>query len=386
MEFDVLIVGAGLAGGSLACALAASRLRVAVLEQRPPSRAADWDSRIYAVSPSNVEFLTALGIWPRLDATRLQGVETMQVFGDAGGKLEFSAYASGLDALAWITEAGPLACELWETLRRQPNVTVLCPAQPRLLQLNADGVRLALEDGRMLSAQLVVGADGADSWVRQAAGLDAQTTPYHELGVVANFSCERPHLQAAYQWFRHDGILAWLPLPGKRFSMVWSCPHAHAQDLLALTPEALCARVTAAGQHALGALQLLTPAQGFPLRLMRVPQVVAPHVALIGDAAHAIHPLSGHGINLGFQDARVLAEVLAALPAHRSCGERSALRRYARARVEEVALTQHVTHGLNRLFRPQNSLFAAFRNAGMSATARLPFVKDVLARYAAGLF
>lgn len=386
MEFDVLIVGAGLAGGSLACALAASRLRVGVLEARAPERAQGWDARVYAVSPANVAFLAELGIWPRLDVARVQRVEHMQVFGDAGGKLEFSAYASGLDALAWIAEASPLAVELWETLRRQPNVTVLCPAVPRLLQVNEGIARIALEDGRMIGAALIVGADGADSWVRQAAGLEARTTPYNEQGVVANFACEHPHHGRAFQWFREDGILAWLPLPDNHISMVWSCPDSTAQNLLELDAAALGVRVAEAGQFQLGALRPVTPAAGFPLRLMRVPQIVAPRVALIGDAAHAIHPLSGHGINLGFQDARQLASILTALPAHRSAGEWAVLRRYVRARAEEVALTQGVTHTLNRLFASRHPLLASLRNAGMNATSRLPVVKEALARYAAGLF
>jgi len=385
MELDVLIVGAGLAGGSLACALAGSPLRIGMLEARPPRRAEGWDARVYAVSPANVDFLTRIRAWPHLDAGRINRVEAMQVFGDRGGKLAFSAYDAGLDALAWILEASPLAVELWETLRRQPNLTLLCPARPSALDIDADAATVTLDDGRRIRARLVVAADGADSWVRGAAGLPVRTTPYGELGVVANFRCESPHHDTAFQWFRDDGILAWLPLPENRISIVWSTPEAHAQELLSLPPEAFCARVAAAGGNRLGKLELVTPPAGFPLRLMQVPQVVAPRVALIGDAAHAIHPLSGHGINLGFQDARVLADLLNGLPAHRDCGELTSLRRYARARNEEVRLMQGVTHALNRLFRPRNPLLAALRNGGMQLTNQLPVVRSALVRYAAGL-
>ncbi|WP_374510530.1 UbiH/UbiF family hydroxylase [Niveibacterium sp.] len=385
MELDVLIVGAGLAGGSLACALAGSPLRIGMLEARPPRRAEGWDARVYAVSPANVDFLTRIRAWPHLDASRINRVEAMQVFGDRGSKVEFSAYDAGLDALAWILEASPLAVELWETLRRQPNLTLLCPARPSALDVDADAATVTLDDGRRIRARLVVAADGADSWVRAAAALPVRTTPYGELGVVANFRCEAPHHDSAFQWFRDDSILAWLPLPENRMSMVWSTPEAHAQELLSLAPEAFCEKVAAAGDNRLGKLELLTPPAGFPLRLMQVPQVVAPRVALIGDAAHAIHPLSGHGINLGFQDARVLADLLNGLPAHRDCGELSTLRRYARARNEEVRLMQGVTHALNRLFRPRNPLLAALRNRGMQLTNQLPVVRSALVRYAAGL-
>ncbi|MCX9155858.1 UbiH/UbiF family hydroxylase [Niveibacterium sp. 24ML] len=385
MDLDVLIVGAGLAGGSLACALAASPLRIGVLDARPPRRAEGWDARVYAVSPANVAFLEQIRAWPHLDHGRINRVEAMQVFGDRGGETRFSAYDAGLDALAWILEASPLALELWETLRRQPNITVLCPARPSALSIDADAATLRLEDGRSIRARLLVAADGADSWVRTAANLAVRTTAYDELGVVANFQCEKPHRDTAFQWFRDDGILAWLPLPENRISIVWSTPTSHAESLLEMPPEAFVARVAGAGESRLGAMTLLTPPAGFPLRLMQVPQVVAPRVALIGDAAHAIHPLSGHGINLGFQDARVLAEQLCELPAHRDCGDLAVLRRYARARNEEVRLMQGVTHALNRLFRPRNPILAALRNQGMHLTNRLPVVRSAMVRYAAGL-
>lgn len=385
MDLDVIIVGAGLAGGSLACALAGSALRVGMLEARAPRRAEGWDARVYAVSPANVDFLNRIRAWPHLDHSRINRVERMAVYGDRGGELAFSAYDAGLDALAWILEASPLACELWETLRRQPNLSLFCPARPAALDLAPDAATLTLDDGRQLRARLIVAADGADSWVRAAANLPVQTTAYGELGVVANFSCALPHRDIAFQWFSDRGILAWLPLPENRISIVWSTPEAYAQELLALSPEAFCTRVAEAGGHRLGKLDLLTAPAGFPLRLMQVPRVVAPRVALIGDAAHAIHPLSGHGINLGFQDARVLADVLCGLPPHRDCGELVTLRRYARARTEEVRLMQGVTHALNRLFRPRNPLLAALRNRGMQLTDRIPVARSALVRYAAGL-
>ncbi len=385
MDFDVLIVGAGLAGGSLACALAGSNLSVGVLEHRAPRRPEGWDARIYAISPANVAFLERLRIWPHLDSERLMRVERMAVFGDRGGQLGFSAWDAGLDALAWIAESGPLAVELWETLRRQPNVRVICPARPQNLDFSPECARIMLEDGRELRAKLVVAADGADSWVRLTAGLTVRTTAYDELGVVANFETELPHRLTAFQWFRPDGILAWLPLPGNRVSMVWSTPRAHAEELLTLGPQALATKVAEAGQQTLGTLSTITPAAGFPLRLMQVPQTVAPRLALIGDAAHAIHPLSGHGINLGFQDSAVLADVLRNAPAWQDCGELGLLRRYARARAEEVRLMQSTTHLLNRLFRPQNPLVVGLRNTGLSLTSRLPVLKSTMVRYAAGL-
>lgn len=384
MDFDVVIVGGGLAGLSLAVALKRSRLSIGLVEGRVPVPPTGWDARIYAVSPANARFLTEIGAWNHLDATRIAPVREMEVYGDAGGRLDFSAYDAGVPELAWILEASLMQRELWETARRQGNVTLLCPAVPRGLTFAADAATLALADGRELKTQLVVAADGADSWTRTAAGIDVGFKHYEQHGVVANFTTEKPHRNVACQWFRHDGVLAYLPLPGNLMSIVWSTPAEHAAELLALSPQAFCDRVADAGQRRLGALSLATPPAGFPLRLMRAPRMATPRLALIGDAAHAIHPLSGHGINLGFQDARVLAETLIQRPEHVDCGDLAWLRRYERARKEEVIALQSVTDGLQRLFSLPGQPFALLRNAGLNFTHRLPVVKDLLVRYAMG--
>lgn len=387
MKFDVLVVGAGLAGAALAAALRGSTLKVGIIETRPPARPAGWDARIYAISPANVEFLSTIGIWQHLDPARMAPVYDMEIHGDAGGRLDFSAYDCGLRELAWILESSLMQFELWETVKRQHNVTLICPATPAALVIDADCARLTLADGRRVEAKLVVAADGRDSWVRHAAGIEARNTPYEEKGVVANFRCEKPHRNTAFQWFRKDGVLAYLPLPEQQMSMVWSAPDTLADELVALPPEALCERVAAAGDARLGKLELITPAAAFPLRLMRVETVVAPRLALIGDAAHAIHPLSGHGINLGYQDARVLAEQIRDLPAWRDPGELPLLRAYARARAEETALLQYTTHGLNRLFKPADPMLAGLRNFGLNLTNALPVLRNALVRYAvAGRF
>ena len=384
MDFDIVIVGGGLAGLSLAVALKRSRLSVALVEGKTPSTPAGWDARIYAISPANARFLDDIGAWSHLDRSRMQAVRAMEVLGDAGGYLNFSAYDAGVEELAWILEAALMQHELWETAKRQGNVTLLAPAVPRSLTFSDDAATLQLTDGHELRSRLVVAADGADSWTRAAAGIDVQFKPYGQHGVVANFATEKPHRETAFQWFRHDGILAYLPLPGQLMSMVWSTPAEHAADLLELPAESFCQRVADAGAQRLGALSLVTPPLGFPLRLMRAPRSIAPRLALIGDAAHAIHPLSGHGINLGFQDARVLAHTLLALPDHVDCGDIAVLRRYERSRKEEVMLLQSVTDGLQRLFSTSAGPVSLLRNAGLNFTHRLPVLKDLLVRYAMG--
>ena len=384
MQFDLVIVGGGLAGLSLACALRETPLRIALVEQRPPSRPEGWDARVYAISPANATFLENIGAWKHLDTARIERIAAMKVFGDAGARLDFSAYETGVSELGFILESSLMACELWENVKRQPNLTLLCPASPQRIEFRDDAAVLGLADGSIVPAKLVAAADGRDSWVRRCAGLDAFDTHYNEKGVVANFACEKPHRSHAYQWFSDEGVLAWLPLPGNRISIVWSAPDGLADELVSLSADAFCERVAAAGANALGRFELLTPPAAFPLRLMRVPKVVAPRLALIGDAAHGIHPLSGHGINLGYQDARVLAETLAACQPWHDIGNLRILERYQRARKEEVVLLQTSTDALRHLFKSELPGAKPLRNLGMNLTNRLPLLKNVLTRYALG--
>lgn len=382
MKFDIAIIGGGLAGLALAVALRDSRLSVALIEGRVPARPEGWDARIYAISPANARFLESIGVWSHLNRQRMEPVRHMAIAGDGDGRLDFSAYDSGVDELAWIIEASLMQSELWESAKRQANLQLLCPARPSDLEFAPEAAHISLQDGRQIAARLVVAADGADSWTRQLAGIEVQFKPYGQHGVVANFETELPHRGTAFQWFREDGILAWLPLPGNRISIVWSTPQAHAEELVSLPAEVFSARVAAAGGNRLGALRMITPPAGFPLRLMRAPRTVQPRLALIGDAAHAIHPLSGHGINLGYQDAAVLADVLRQRPSHIDCGDLALLRRYERARIEDVVALQGVTDGLHGLFSSTAPPLSLLRNIGMNLTNRLPVIKDTLVRYA----
>lgn len=385
-QFDLIIVGGGLAGASLAVALRDSPLRIALIESFTPVRSDGWDSRVYAVSPANAKFLDAIGAWRHLPLDRLSPIRAMQVAGDAGGQIDFSAFEVGVSELGWIVESSVIACELWESVKRQGNLTLFCPSRPLKTEFLDSAVHLSLDNGQVLSGRLLVGADGRDSWVRQSAGLAVVDKPYGEMGVVANFLTEKPHRNIAHQWFLNDGVLAYLPLPGNRISIVWSTSDARAEHLCALSPDLFCARVAGAGGGVLGELDLITKPAAFPLRLIRVPQTVAHRLALIGDAAHGIHPLSGHGINLGFQDAHCLVGMLSKAQPWIDIGELRFLQRYQRARREETQLMQTTTDALRQLFCTNNASVKLLRNAGLNLTNKLPFLKNSLVRYALGSF
>lgn len=379
-HYQAVVIGAGLVGAATALALGRQGLRVALIERNPPAVPDEtWDTRIYAISPASQRFLERIGAWQRLDAERIQPVFRMDVAGDAGGAVRLDAYASGVSHLATILESGQLQHALWQAIEADGSVTLHCPASITALERGESATRITLADGTAIETELLVGADGASSRIRDWAGLGSTLMPYGQSGVVANFECERPHRGTAFQWFFDSDILAWLPLTRNCMSMVWSTRTAHADELVALDAATLASRVEQAGHGRLGALRRLTPAAAFPLRLIRVEAAVAPGVALVGDAAHGVHPLAGQGVNLGFGDAETLVEVLGR---HRRahCGDPLVLQAYARQRAEPVQRMQALTHGLHHLFAEPRA--AWLRNAGMRIVDHLPPLKATLVREA----
>lgn len=386
IDFDVVIVGAGLVGLALARALAGSGLKLGLVE-RDGSRtvlSSDWDTRVYAVSPASEAFLRDLRAWPSA-LGRMQPVTCMRIFGDRlGSELGFSAYEAHVSRLATIVENSALTGVLQEAVRSQPELTLFSPAICADVSWESSHARLRLESGEELRARLLVAADGADSWLRGQARIAVEEKAYGQTAVVANFAIGAPHQGVAFQWFRPDGVLALLPLPGEHVSMVWSARQDLAERLLSLEAEALCAEVETASRGVLGRLALISPPAAFALRLIRARQLSAPRLALVGDAAHNLHPLAGQGVNLGFQDARELAAVLAVRGLERDAGSRALLRRYERARSEDVLAMTAATHGLQRLFNNSVLPLAWLRNLGLNLTDRLLPLKALLVRRALG--
>ncbi len=398
-QFDVAIVGGAMVGAAAARALAGERLALISQDRRPDAHlapqgfdargGAGFDARVYAISPGNAAFLARLGAWNAIPAQHLTPVHAMRVYGDDGAsRIEFDAYRSGVSELAWIVEDRRLQDALWRGLEAQEGVSLYPGTAIGELRIGERRASLALQDGRKLSARLVIGADGAHSLVRAKAGIASEAQDYGQSAVVANFACSRPHRNVAWQWFqgaaKGGAVLALLPLPGDHVSMVWSARAAEAARLLAIDGEALAREVAAAARDAVGELSLVTAPRGFPLQRLAAERLVAPRVALAGDAAHVIHPLAGQGANLGLQDARALAAVLTARAPGRDPGELRLLRRYERTRAEAILAMRATVHGLYSLFEAPAPALSRLRNAGLNFADRMPVLKNLLMRHAMG--
>ncbi|HNL99933.1 MAG TPA: UbiH/UbiF family hydroxylase [Nitrosomonas sp.] len=387
MKFDIVIIGGGLVGASLATSLKGSHLTVALIDAAAPTplpNDASWDNRIYTISPGSADFLRSLGLWQQLDASRVTPIYEMNVFGDDGAaEIDFGAYESGLPELAFVTENRQLQAVLWGALLNDSqNITVFSSAKCTAISWHDSGVNILLADGRTIQASLIVGADGVNSWVREQAGITVEHHRYEQIGVVANFSTELAHHNIAYQWFRRDGVLAFLPLPDKRVSIVWSTHETHANELRNISDEEFSQRVSEASNRVLGRLQLITQPAGFPLNFVHVSKLVKPRLVLIGDAAHGIHPLAGQGVNLGLRDVKALSEILKKDEIYYDYGDYILLLRYERARKADITAMETVTDGLHKLFNSQDPIIRRFRNLGLTMTNRLPFIKSKLMQHA----
>ncbi|MCX7182847.1 MAG: UbiH/UbiF family hydroxylase [Nitrosospira sp.] len=387
MRFDIIIIGGGLVGASFALALKESGLKIALIDAHPPILPVenkDWDSRIYAISPGSSAFLESIGVWQALNIERITSVYEMVVFGDDNSaRLDFNAYNSGMSELAFIAENRQLQATTWSLLKRpENNVEILNHVECASIKWNESHADLYLTNGNVLETALIVGADGLNSWVRTQAGINISQRSYQQIGVVANFSLALNHRNVAYQWFRRDGVLALLPMPEKLTSMVWSADTEQANILLNLPEAELCSQVASASFHMLGAVQLVTKPTSFPLNFLHVERLVQPRLALIGDAAHGIHPLAGQGMNLGLRDAHELAKTIIKQRPQKDCGDYSLLRRYERARREDILIMELATDGLQKLFNNTHPTIARLRNLGLGITNQLPRIKNYLMQHA----
>ncbi|MCU0941495.1 MAG: FAD-dependent monooxygenase [Hydrogenophaga sp.] len=366
---DVAIRGAGVVGQTLALLLARERLRVALVTPDAPPRRDDV--RAYALNTASRDLLVALRAWPDQVPGAVTAVRGMRVHGDAEGALRFDATELGADALTWIVDVPALEQRLAEAVGFAAGVerTTEAPA-----------------------ARLTVVCEGRHSATRESLGLEHDVRPYPHKALAARLRAEQPHGGVARQWFADGEVLALLPMGGDSghdLALVWSLPTAQADDWLRADPAALAAAIQARSQQVLGALTLTSPAQGWPLQLSRARRWVAQTgqgtLVLAGDAAHAVHPLAGQGLNLGLADAAELARVLHGREYWRELDDPKLLRRYERARAADVQAMAWVTDGLFSLFGVSDTRVQMLRNRGLSGFDRSGPLKRWFARQAMGL-
>ncbi len=366
--FDVCVRGRGAVGQALALSLARLGLRVALAAAGEPP--AGPDVRTYALGARSVELLDQLKVWDALRAARPNAatrVTAMQVAGDHGGALEFSAWQQHVQELAWIVDAAALERELAVALRFSPHVTAVDRAVP---------------------AALTAWCDGRHGQAAATLGIAVEQHDYGQRAVAARLTCERPHQGIARQWFRAPDVLALLPFDlegdpaGAGYGLVWSLPEARAAELLALDDAAFEAALQEATGSAVGRLRLAGPRAAWPLKLARATRWHGPGWALLGDAAHVVHPLAGQGLNLGLADVATLTEVLAERQRDepwRPLGDEKLLARYARARAVPTWAMGQVTDGLLQLFAHEHPALRELRNRGLSLVDHLPPLKRWLA-------
>ncbi|MFZ3088443.1 MAG: FAD-dependent monooxygenase, partial [Methylotenera sp.] len=324
LKADVTIVGAGLVGLSAAVAMRKAGYEVVLVDDQeypqvttqPQEGVSDWDQRIYAISPKNAQWLASLGAWQLLDVSRIGEMQAMEIWGDAvNAPLYLSAEDANADDLGFIVEE----CALKNALMQQVQANgVRTLFGRKCIKLNADinQATLRLDNQQVVESKLLIAADGVNSWVRKQLGIEVQVKEYHQTAVVANFMTEKSHGNIARQWFKQGGdshcsILAWLPLPENKISIVWSAPAQYADALLQLDADEFTNQVMKAGNSVLGKLTMITKPAAFPLVLKKAEVLATNSVVLAGDAAHRVHPMAGQGVNLGFRDIVDLLGIIA---------------------------------------------------------------------------
>lgn len=397
-DFDVVVVGAGVIGATMAALLGVRQLasagRVALIAERLPAGAAstaadDWDLRVFALGRASQRLLRMSGSWQRLPQARRFPYERMCVWDSSGspgasGSLTFDCAEIGEPNLGFIVEGRALASSSLQSAGASG--AVLIEGGVQALRVDETQARIRLEDGRDLCAKLLIGADGSASKCRQLLGIETAGHAYGQDALVAHVRTSLPHRGTAWQRFLPTGPLAFLPLPDGRSSIVWSVAREEARRLRSLDAGAFAVALETASAGVLGEIELTTEVASFPLQLKVAVDYVRPRAVLLGDAGHAVHPLAGQGLNLGLLDCASLAEALA--PARGNAellGEPRLLRRYERWRKSENWLAATALDALERLFSSSNPLIERLRGAGLGAVGRLPMLKRELALRALGL-
>ncbi|CAB1274538.1 UbiH/UbiF/VisC/COQ6 family ubiquinone biosynthesis hydroxylase [Candidatus Nitrosacidococcus tergens] len=392
-HYDVLIVGAGMVGACLALALSQSekKYRIALIEAHPPELntllSEDYDLRVSAITRASENIFRNIHVWRNIEAKRVSPFRKMHVWNKARiGEIHFDSTEISESHLGHIIENKLIQNTLLEACKNQENIDFYMPGNLQGIIQKDEKISLQLEEGSFLKGSLIVGADGAQSKVRDLAGISIQIKDYQQNGLVGTIHTEKPHDETAWQRFLPSGgILAFLPLKNPyQCSIVWSTDSEEAEQLKQLSNSSFATALGSAFEYRLGATQIISERATFPLRRQQVKTYVQPRIALIGDAAHTIHPLAGQGVNLGLLDAVVLAQVLNDQK-NKDVGDFLTLRRFERWRKGDSFTAQLTIDGLKHLFNSSLFPIQIARNLGLSATDKATPIKNLILCYASGL-
>lgn len=398
-SYDILIIGGGMVGTSLACALEQSNYSVALLEAQLPAAlefdaqpdVKDFDLRVSALTAASRQFLTHVGVWDKLPADRLSAYQSMSVWdGEGTGAIQFHAQDISEPCLGHIVENSVTVNGLFKRLKECRQVDLLQGRLSMIDEVDDSGFQqVTLEDGKQLKARLIVGADGAMSKVRQIVGMPLIEWDYGHTAIVATVKTQKPHQQTAWQRFLPTGPLAFLPLKSADnniCSIVWSAEPDYAEELMALDEVAFNKELTRALEGRLGEVVEVSQKFSFPLRQRHAKEYALDGCVLLGDAAHTIHPLAGQGVNLGFMDAAVLAEeLIKASESRMNPADPALLARYQRRRkLDNLSMTASM-EAFKRLFAADELPIRWARNFGMNLMNKVPAVKNHLVMQAMGL-
>ncbi|MGM3172996.1 FAD-dependent 2-octaprenylphenol hydroxylase [Dickeya lacustris] len=389
-SFDVVIVGGGMVGLALACGLQGSGLRVAVLEKHDVSAPSlsEHALRVSAINAASEALLRKLNAWPLIEAQRLSPYNNMYVWDkDSFGQIHFCGEDLGFTRLGHIIENDVIQWALWQQAAQSRDVTLFSHAHLQQVAWGENEAFITLDDGSMLTARLVVGADGAHSWLRQHADIPLTFWDYGHHALVATIRTEHPHRATASQVFHGDGILAFLPLSDPHLcSIVWSLPPERAQEMEHAPQAEFEKQLAITFDMHLGRCTPESERQCFPLTARYARSFAAHRLVLMGDAAHTIHPLAGQGVNLGLMDAAELIAELKRLQAQgKDIGQHLYLRRYERRRKHSAAMMLASMQGFRTLFASRHPASGLLRDIGLKLADTLPGVKPTLVRQAMGL-
>jgi len=409
IEYDIIILGSGMVGTALACALGSSigstktpdrkenninnisKLRIAVLDLKKPNinwPITGYDLRVSALTSASQQFLTHIGAWDIMSSLRITPFTDMQVWDSSGnGEITFSSAEIGTPYLGHIVENTVTLNALFKRMSDFENIDYIEPVKTKHVKIDNDQVTLTLDDDRTFKAKLIIGADGANSWLRKTTGIQINTRDYMQKGLVTTVKTEHYHNNCARQRFLTTGPLAFLPLPSGHCSIVWSTSPEEADRLVSIpTDEFVSELQNALGESSLGKIESVATRGAFPLIKRHATQYCKPRLALVGDAAHTIHPLAGQGVNLGFLDAATLAEeIIQAAQSKRDIGSLQTLRKYERRRKGDNTMMMGSMDGFHALFANNNATLSSLRNFGLDLTNKLTPIKSKIIKHAMGM-